>query len=364
MGTGIRRVSELDYRLRCSDIICFLNSVFTMDSQQSYSPFSTANNAQPSGLDMQRQPNHENGASNTQQPAEPTTGHINLISDKPIKIVQKVAIPVKQFPKFNFVGKLLGPKGLTLKRLQEETLTRMAILGKGSMRDKDKEEEQRKEGGKYAHLSEELHVQVEAYAPPAEAHSRLAHALSELKRYLIPELNDDIRQQQLEELAYYNGSDPAVAAHAHQGHHQGHHPPPAGPPPTRGRGRGRPPAGPGRGSLLATPGPGGRGRGVPPPTRGRGAARPVPGRAPPAPPAARYEEEYGYEEYGAEAGYETYDTGYSQTEEYYDYGHGHGRGYDAYSESWPRPAPAKAPPQARPPKTDYRAHPYSRPPAY
>jgi rRNA processing protein Krr1/Pno1 len=36
------------------------------------------------------------------------------------------------------VGKLLGPKGMSLKRLQEETGTKMSILGKGSMRDKGK----------------------------------------------------------------------------------------------------------------------------------------------------------------------------------------------------------------------------------
>lgn len=39
---------------------------------------------------------------------------------------------------FNFVGKLLGPKGNSLKRLQEDTMTKMAILGKGSMRNKEK----------------------------------------------------------------------------------------------------------------------------------------------------------------------------------------------------------------------------------
>ena len=46
-----------------------------------------------------------------------------------------VSVPRMQF---NFVGKLLGPKGNSLKRLQEETLTKMAILGRGSMRDKNK----------------------------------------------------------------------------------------------------------------------------------------------------------------------------------------------------------------------------------
>lgn len=36
----------------------------------------------------------------------------------------------------NFVGKLLGPKGNTMKQLQEETMCKMAILGRGSMKDR------------------------------------------------------------------------------------------------------------------------------------------------------------------------------------------------------------------------------------
>lgn len=38
----------------------------------------------------------------------------------------------------NFVGKLLGPQGSTIKRLQEETGAKISVLGKGSMRDKNK----------------------------------------------------------------------------------------------------------------------------------------------------------------------------------------------------------------------------------
>ena len=33
---------------------------------------------------------------------------------------------------------MLGPKGNSMKRLQEHTMTKMAVLGKGSMRDKQK----------------------------------------------------------------------------------------------------------------------------------------------------------------------------------------------------------------------------------
>jgi len=38
----------------------------------------------------------------------------------------------------NFVGKLLGPQGSTIKRLQEDTGAKISVLGKGSMRDKNK----------------------------------------------------------------------------------------------------------------------------------------------------------------------------------------------------------------------------------
>ncbi|KAM8840873.1 KH domain-containing, RNA-binding, signal transduction-associated protein 3 isoform 3-T4 [Spinachia spinachia] len=131
---------------------------------------------------------------------------IDVVINKNMKLGQKILIPVKQFPKFNFVGKLLGPRGNSLKRLQEDTLTKMSILGKGSMRDKEKEEELRQSGeAKYHHLNEDLHVLIEVFAPPAEAYARMGHALEEIKKFLIPDYNDEIRQAQLQELTYLNG---------------------------------------------------------------------------------------------------------------------------------------------------------------
>ncbi|CAH2245412.1 jg12917 [Pararge aegeria aegeria] len=102
---------------------------------------------------------------------------------------------------FNFVGKLLGPKGNSLKRLQEDTMCKMAVLGRGSMKDRQKEEELRLSGDpKFAHLSDELHVEISAFATPAEAHARIAYALAELRRFLVPDYNDDIRQEQMLEM--------------------------------------------------------------------------------------------------------------------------------------------------------------------
>jgi len=102
---------------------------------------------------------------------------------------------------FNFVGKLLGPKGNSLRRLQEETLCKMTVLGRNSMRDRAKEEELRSsKDPKYAHLNSDLHVEISTIAPPAEAYARIAYAMAELRKYLIPDSNDIIRQEQLREL--------------------------------------------------------------------------------------------------------------------------------------------------------------------
>lgn len=49
-----------------------------------------------------------------------------------------------------------------------------------------KEEELRKEGGKYAHLNEDLHLLVECFAETVNAYGRIGHALSEIKKYLNP----------------------------------------------------------------------------------------------------------------------------------------------------------------------------------
>eukprot|EP00074_Homo_sapiens_P089599 XP_016865824.1 KH domain-containing, RNA-binding, signal transduction-associated protein 2 isoform X2 [Homo sapiens] len=222
--------------------------------------------------------------------------YLDVISNKNIKLSERVLIPVKQYPKFNFVGKLLGPRGNSLKRLQEETGAKMSILGKGSMRDKAKEEELRKSGeAKYAHLSDELHVLIEVFAPPGEAYSRMSHALEEIKKFLVPDYNDEIRQEQLRELSYLNGSEDSGRGRGIRG--RGIRIAPTAP--SRGRGGAiPPPPPPGRGVLTPRGSTVTRGalpvppvaRGVPTP-RARGAPT-VPGYRAPPPPAHEAYEEY------------------------------------------------------------------------
>ncbi|KAM4629909.1 KH domain-containing, RNA-binding, signal transduction-associated protein 3 isoform 2-T2 [Polymixia lowei] len=244
---------------------------------------------------------------------------IDVVINKNMKLGQKVLIPVKQFPKFNFVGKLLGPRGNSLKRLQEDTLTKMSILGKGSMRDKEKEEELRKSGeAKYHHLNEDLHVLIEVFAPPAEAYARMGHALEEIKKFLIPDYNDEIRQAQLQELTYLNGGseDAKVPSVRGKSAVRGRGTPVPGPPRSRG---GVPPlhAAVPRGAAPrgAPPSraPASRGRGVPA-QRARGAPPPA-GYRPPPPIVQDSYGEYEYDDgYGTaydDQGYESYDNNYS-----------------------------------------------------
>lgn len=42
------------------------------------------------------------------------------------------------FLQFNFVGRILGPRGMTAKQLEQETGCKIMVRGKGSMRDKKK----------------------------------------------------------------------------------------------------------------------------------------------------------------------------------------------------------------------------------
>lgn len=55
-----------------------------------------------------------------------------------INVIQIHKFGILYFQQVNFVGKLLGPQGSTIKRLQEETGAKISVLGKGSMRDKNK----------------------------------------------------------------------------------------------------------------------------------------------------------------------------------------------------------------------------------
>jgi len=95
----------------------------------------------------------------------------------------------------------LGPKGNSLRRLQDETQCKIAIKGRSSIRDRGKEEQLRNSGDpRYAHLQKDLFLEVSTVATPAECYARIAYALAEIRKYLIPDKNDEVSHEQLREL--------------------------------------------------------------------------------------------------------------------------------------------------------------------
>ncbi|CAH8623668.1 unnamed protein product [Heterobilharzia americana] len=112
----------------------------------------------------------------------------DLVSNKPVKVRAKIEIPQAQYPAINFVGKLLGPGGQTLRSVQESTKTKMAILGAGSLRDDAREKQLLSNGDpKYQHLKQKLHLQIDSLGAPSESCYRLAHALSEVRKIMLPD---------------------------------------------------------------------------------------------------------------------------------------------------------------------------------
>lgn len=334
------------------------------------------------------------------EPKKEGESYLDLFSTKNVRVKERVLIPVKQYPRFNFVGKILGPQGSVIKRLQEETGAKISVLGKGSMRDKNKEEELRKGGEpKYAHLAMELHVFIEVFAPVPECYLRMAHAMEEVKKFLVPVDNvEDMHHDQYMDMGYLNGSQDSAprGRGAPPGRGRGAHPSQMSVP--RGRGMlsrggaprgGAPRGGPGRGAAVrGAP----AGRSGPPQAspQGRGGASsrsrpPAPAQRMAPPPALSHQqhqhqqqhpqapepyEEYAYEESYSEPAYEGYDSYYSQPPpqaetEYYDYGHGEApETYESYAEDdWEGAAwgngGGKAPP-SRQTKGTYREHPYGR----
>ena len=111
------------------------------------------------------------------------------------QVQRKIYIPVKDFPGRNFIGLIIGPRGDTQKRLEQETGCKIAIRGKGSV----------KQGrqGKPEDETDELHVIVTGDSE--EAVDRAAEKVDHLLRP-IDDADNQHKQEQLRQLAIYNGT--------------------------------------------------------------------------------------------------------------------------------------------------------------
>ncbi|XP_062191830.1 KH domain-containing protein At4g26480-like isoform X2 [Phragmites australis] len=124
-----------------------------------------------------------------------------------VKKTMRMDIPVEKYPNFNFVGRLLGPRGNSLKQVEANTDCRVLIRGRSSIKDAAREELMRGKAG-YEHLNEPLHLLIEAELPAEIVDIRLMQAREILNNMLKPvdESMDFFKKQQLRELAMLNGT--------------------------------------------------------------------------------------------------------------------------------------------------------------
>lgn len=125
-----------------------------------------------------------------------------------VTLSDKVFVPVKEHPEFNFVGRILGPRGMTAKQLEQETGCKIMVRGKGSMRDKKKEEQNRGKPN-WEHLNEELHVLITVEDTENRAKMKIGRAIEEVRKLLVPSQadgEDELKKRQLMELAIINGT--------------------------------------------------------------------------------------------------------------------------------------------------------------
>ncbi|XP_042446454.1 KH domain-containing protein At1g09660/At1g09670-like [Zingiber officinale] len=139
--------------------------------------------------------------------SSPSWGETLGLAKSLVKKVVRLDVLVDKYPSYNFVGRLLGPRGNSLKRVEASTQYRVYIRGRGSVKDSIMEESLRDKPG-YEHLNEPLHILLEAEFTPDILDARLTQVVTTLEDLLksVDESMDYYKKQQLGELAILNGT--------------------------------------------------------------------------------------------------------------------------------------------------------------
>ncbi|KNC52888.1 uncharacterized protein AMSG_12229 [Thecamonas trahens ATCC 50062] len=109
--------------------------------------------------------------------------------------VTKVYFPVDEYPDFNFLGHVIGPRGSSLKQLEARTKARVQIRGRGSEKDGKRVLSQGS--------TEKLHAVITASTEEA---MHAAKAEIEKLCNVVPEEENEHKRQQLMLLAQLNGT--------------------------------------------------------------------------------------------------------------------------------------------------------------
>ncbi|KAI9737498.1 MAG: hypothetical protein M1834_009653 [Cirrosporium novae-zelandiae] len=121
---------------------------------------------------------------------------------RPTKTQEKVYVPVNDYPEINFIGLLIGPRGNTLKKMEADSGAKIAIRGKGSV----KEGKGRSDAAHTSNQEEDLHCLIMADTEEkVNKAKKLIHNVIETAAS-IPEGQNELKRNQLRELAALNGT--------------------------------------------------------------------------------------------------------------------------------------------------------------
>lgn len=119
---------------------------------------------------------------------------------RPLRAADKLYIPKEKEGTVNFIGLILGPRGTTQKRLEKQFSVRVAIRGKGSVKDG------RRAAPGAPDDDDRLHVVISAEG--FDAPDRIAACKGKIQDILTPRADDENehKQDQLRFLAQINGT--------------------------------------------------------------------------------------------------------------------------------------------------------------
>ncbi|KAK2945883.1 putative Branchpoint-bridging protein [Blattamonas nauphoetae] len=114
-----------------------------------------------------------------------------------VKKTFKYFLPESKDPSVNVLGLLIGPRGNSLRKLQNQTGTTITIRGKGSSRSR------REAGESLPGDDEELHAYIQA-----DTDEQIKRTVSLIKNILFnPVVQNEFRKEQLRQLNYMEGTD-------------------------------------------------------------------------------------------------------------------------------------------------------------
>ncbi|PIC35368.1 hypothetical protein B9Z55_014750 [Caenorhabditis nigoni] len=125
-----------------------------------------------------------------------------------VTLTESVRIPVEMYPSYNFIGRIIGPRGMTAKQLEKDTGCRIMIRGNHSNKIYGNSSQKSHGDGVQDPIDLPLRVIIETSGPRREATARITGALNVVNSLLIPppDGRDELKRRQLVELAIMNGT--------------------------------------------------------------------------------------------------------------------------------------------------------------